>query len=295
MNEIGQSPQIRQTIIADIETLLGRKVVTYFTSFQFPVMIEDTDADMLEGVLQGLGSGHPLTLLVSSPGGHGLAAERLINVCRSYSGGNFEVIVPKMAKSAATMLCLGAQKIYMSDTSELGPIDPQVTVRTENGTYTFLSVWSILRSYKDLLQQAVATEGHIDPYLQQLSRYDSRQIKQWELEATLSETIAIKSLQTGMMEGKCENEIKEKIKKLLEPEETKSHGRPIFWQAAKEMGLCIEYVKHHMPLWQDVWELYIRTNNFVNSRASKVIETTEHALAAPPPQMVPPSTEQQGG
>jgi ClpP class serine protease len=34
-----------------------------------------------------------------------------------------------MAKSAATMICLGSNAIYMSKTSELGPIDPQVTIK----------------------------------------------------------------------------------------------------------------------------------------------------------------------
>lgn len=70
-----------------------------------------------------------LIIMINSPGGDGLAAERIINVCRSYSGtGEYQVIVPGKAKSAATMVCFGASAIYMSPTSELGPVDPQIVI-----------------------------------------------------------------------------------------------------------------------------------------------------------------------
>lgn len=35
------------------------------------------------------------------------------------------VIVPDQAKSAATLLALGAHQILMGPTSDLGPVDPQ--------------------------------------------------------------------------------------------------------------------------------------------------------------------------
>ena len=41
------------------------------------------------------------------------------------------VIVPDMAKSAATLLSLGAHHIMMGPASDLGPIDPQLLIRNE--------------------------------------------------------------------------------------------------------------------------------------------------------------------
>jgi hypothetical protein len=38
------------------------------------------------------------------------------------------IIIPDMAKSAATILCLGADHILMSPSSDLGPVDPQFRV-----------------------------------------------------------------------------------------------------------------------------------------------------------------------
>ncbi|MGA1840631.1 MAG: SDH family Clp fold serine proteinase [bacterium] len=45
----------------------------------------------------------------------------------------FNVVIPEIAHSAATILSLGADKIYMSYYSSLSPFDPQVTIRTQAG------------------------------------------------------------------------------------------------------------------------------------------------------------------
>ena len=46
-----------------------------------------------------------LALIISSPGGDGLAAERIINVCRHYSETKeYWAVVPNKAKSTARMV-----------------------------------------------------------------------------------------------------------------------------------------------------------------------------------------------
>lgn len=100
-------------------------------------------------------------LLLSSPGGSGLAAERIINLCRSYSGsGDYQVIVPGKAKSAATMICLGASNVIMSETSELGSIDPQMRYVEKKQVKRF-SVYNIVKSYEELFSKAVKEKGNL--------------------------------------------------------------------------------------------------------------------------------------
>lgn len=283
LEEIRQAARIRQTLAKQIEPhVQGQKVVYYFTSFRFPVMIEDSDADILEGLLQKLNLAPGLVLIINSLGGHGLASERIINVCRSYSNGKFQTIVPKMAKSAATMICLGSQEILMSDTSELGPIDPQVPYSGEGQQQTWLSLWSILQSYKELMRQAVRTKGNIDPFLQQLVRYDARLIKQWELESGLAADVAVQYLQAGMLADKkwSDDKIRESIKTLLDPLKTRSHGRPIYWQEVQRMGLKVKHVEKTSRMWQLVWELYIRGHHYVNRQAAKIIGCSEYEFEA---------------
>jgi ClpP class serine protease len=208
LTEQNQGHETRKRLFIELEKELERPVVSYFTSFRFPVMIEDADADMLEGVLQNTELSRGLVLFLSSPGGDGLAAERIINVCRNYSKtGEYWVIVPGKAKSAATMICFGASKIIMGTTSELGPIDPQLTT-SENGMVKRFSVYNIVKSYEDLFSKAVKGKGNLQPYLQQLSNYDAREIEEFKAALSLSEDIALRTLASGMMKGMSTKNIK---------------------------------------------------------------------------------------
>ena len=65
-----------------------------------------------------------LLLVLESPGGSVEPAYLLSKCCKEYST-KLVVIVPRKAKSAATLIALGADEIHMGVLSQLGPIDPQ--------------------------------------------------------------------------------------------------------------------------------------------------------------------------
>src|SRR5437763_49267 len=118
MHEALQHHATRKELYRDIQNLLGpdKFLAAFFTSFVYDITLNNSDVDMLEEVLQNVDlKGKHLVLMLNCPGGDGLAAERVINVCRSYSTNGFTVLVAKQAKSAATMICLGANKIVMSN------------------------------------------------------------------------------------------------------------------------------------------------------------------------------------
>jgi ClpP class serine protease len=260
MTEQNQGHETRYKLYLDLEKELNMPIVSFCTSFLFPVMIED--ADMIEGLLQKIDLSNGLALLVNSPGGIGIAAERILNICKSYSGtGEFVAIVPGKAKSAATMVCMGASKIYMSKTSELGPIDPQITIQKDDKKMN-IAVCNLVQSYKDLFEQAVKAKGNLQPFLQQLANYDAREIKEYEAAIELSEDVAVRALQNGMMKGTTKEEIRKKIKIFLTPEETKSHGRSIFYEEAKKCGLKIELMDLKSQIWKLSYELFVRTYNY---------------------------------
>lgn len=273
LNEVNQDHTIRKPLLQSLQQELGRTVITFFTSFLFPSTILDNDAAMLEEVLLNTRMSKGITLILNSLGGDGLAAERIINVFRSYSKNNFEVIVPHMAKSAATMICLGSKRIIMSDTSELGPIDPQV-ITGEGSRAKLLPAHCIIESYKDLFEKAIRTEkGRIEPYLQQLQSYNASEIKALIDQQKLSESIAINSLSSGMMKNKKDDAITKKITPFLDPEFTRSHGRPIYWKLAKKCGIVVKHIRNNSSLWKKIWEIYTRTDYFVSHKASKIIES----------------------
>jgi hypothetical protein len=59
----------------------------------------------------------------------------------------------------------------------------------------------------------------------------------------------------------------------------KAHGRPIYRDEAISCGLVIEEVNVKGELWELVYELYIRIDNFVSSHVAKCVETKEDSFS----------------
>jgi ClpP class serine protease len=82
---------------------------------------------LLEELLTDAEKDQPLHLFLSSPGGDGEVAVRLVRALQARCS-ELTIIVPGMAKSAATIICLGADHILMGPASDLGPVDPQFQI-----------------------------------------------------------------------------------------------------------------------------------------------------------------------
>ena len=65
-------------------------------------------------------------LVLRSGGGQITPAYQIAKILKSLSRDKFIVGVPREAKSAATLIALGADEIHMGLLGELGPIDPQI-------------------------------------------------------------------------------------------------------------------------------------------------------------------------
>lgn len=280
MEERNQAHVTRKKLYAQINKILGMPLITFFTSFVYPTMIGDDDADILAGLLQKTDLSGGFALMVNSQGGDGLAAERIINICKAYSGTKeYTAIIPGKAKSAATMICLGANKLIMSETSELGPIDPQYVTTNEKGATEAFSGYNLVMSYKKIWDKAIIHQGRMEPYLQALSQYDAKSIEMCLSHIELSENIAIKALQDGMYKGKQESEIKNLIELFLIPKKTKVHGRPIYYKDIQNLGLNIDLMPINDELWGLIYELYLRLDIYVkNNNVAKCIESKDHSF-----------------
>jgi Serine dehydrogenase proteinase len=254
LDERSQTPASRRDLFKKVSAAVSdRAVVTFFTSFRYPVEIDDEDCDMLQSVLQETDLSKGLVLMISSPGGDALAAERIVNICRAYSGTNdYWALVPGRAKSAATIICIGASKIIMAPTSELGPVDPQI-IREEDGQTKWFSAFSLVTGYRTLFNEAVNTNGNVEPYVQQLARYDIRDINTWQGFMEVSKDIAIKVLGSGIMTGKSSQEIEQKIKIFWDPSAgTQHHGREI---GPQYMNCIIEQTSMSPRQCQKLWRV----------------------------------------
>jgi len=63
-------------------------------------------------------------LLLLSSGGKIEPAYQISKLCRSFASKRFLAVVPRQAKSAATLIAIGADEIHMGPLAQLGPIDP---------------------------------------------------------------------------------------------------------------------------------------------------------------------------
>jgi hypothetical protein len=168
---------------------------------------------------------------------------------------------------------MGAAKIFMAPSSELGPVDPQI-FRREDGRVKSFSAHALVTGYDRLFAEAVKTKGKLEPYMQQLQYYDDRDINSYRTIINLSENIAIRALKTGMMSALSEDDIKKQIQVFLNPlAGTLTHGRPIYENEAHQCGLEVEHMDVKSSIWRDIHELYARLDRFVSMEACKAVES----------------------
>jgi len=91
-----------------------------------------------------------IDLVLESAGGSAHAAYKLMLLLRSYAS-RVRVVVPDYAKSAATLMVLGADEIFMSPYAELGPLDAQIYYEQEG---IYVSSLDIARSIERLADTA---------------------------------------------------------------------------------------------------------------------------------------------
>ena len=108
----------RQQMIRDYQSAYDCRLVVMSD------VIFSRSIPLLEEALYDASPEEDLHILLSTPGGDGETALRLIRQAQSRCK-ELTVIVPDQAKSAGTLFALGADRIYMGPTSDLGPVDPQ--------------------------------------------------------------------------------------------------------------------------------------------------------------------------
>ena len=112
--------------------------------------IDSTDLDQVFTSLTQLNRDRSkdVVLLLLTRGGAIEPAYQISKLCKSFAAKRFIAVVPRFAKSAATLIALGADEIHMGPLGELGPIDPQLT-----GGLPALAVSQALKTIAALAQE----------------------------------------------------------------------------------------------------------------------------------------------
>ncbi len=130
-----QKPQeiTMKEMVENIEELFDADIINYISNPNPFTQIDYSDSLALDELLNTLTPRkkgktkkfNRVILILHSPGGVLEAAIKITRIIQSYAD-NFDVIVPLSAKSAASLIALSGDKLYMTNLSELGPIDPIV-------------------------------------------------------------------------------------------------------------------------------------------------------------------------
>lgn len=196
----------------------------------------------------------PIALLVESPGGDAAAAYAIAKMLRRRCGA-FTAVVASWAKSAATLLSLGASQIIMAEHAQLGPLDVQfedpdredtTSALDETQAFERLHAAALEAVDRTLIMLAVRTGKKIDTILLHSTTFIA------ELMRPLLENVDVVQYTSRLRKLKVAEEY---AVRLLRPlyssnaakriashlvEKYPAHGFMIDYDEAKEIGLQVK-------------------------------------------------------
>lgn len=269
----------RQGLIRQIEEITGRTLIIYVANLNHPQsMITRNDIVPFNEICHDIQKDEKIDLFLHSPGGDPDAAEIIVNKLLSISD-DIRVIVPQASKSAATMISLVANEILMSDSSELGPIDPQIGVPTQQGIQ-FRPAKALLHGLETIKDEVAKNNNFLNPaYYPILQGIDAALIDFCEKAVKHSKTLAQKWLERSMCKGDSDK-AKSIAEQLVDIEKYPSHGGVINWEEAKNLGLNVQYLRSNDHLWEAIWRLFCLYD--VDIKENKLVKIFEGARASVP-------------
>jgi ATP-dependent protease ClpP protease subunit len=262
----------RQSLIKAIEQREGRTLICYVSGRSANI-----DRDDIVGFVEMLHNIPPessIDLLLHTRGGDVDAAEKMMTLVQATAGaGQLRVIIPDFAKSAGTLMALGADTLIMSDSSELGTIDPQIWSHDQHGKDICHSVLSYLDAYRT--HSEALRKNPDDPVAKvMLGKLDPTTLRNFETIRDRARNFAEDQLKR---KGRNFSQI---ASALLDTTRWPSHGQMIKWQDVKDLGLPVDYLQPQTVRWQSYWELYCllilavkdRQNIFESAYSSLILD-----------------------
>lgn len=236
----------RQNIIRQYEaTYCCRLVVVIGAIFPpsvtlFEDLIYDADADT------------DLHLMLHSPGGEGEAAVRITRAAQARCK-ELTVIVPDTAKSAATLIAVGAHHILMGPASDLGPIDPQFFLAGN-----LVAAKDIIAAVDEAVQKVQDSPGTVPLYAALLSNIDALTLQQAHSALDGTDELLTEALRSNPDRGR---EVVDQLSESLkEPLITRPKTHSALWgiHDAKAAGLPVVEANLNSEQWQMLWRLWAK-------------------------------------
>jgi len=235
-------------LIREIEKERSSSVIIYFSRN----LLNSNEVTNFYQLFSGNSKIKNLDLVLQSNGGIADDAFKMARLCRQHTEGKFSVLVPYKAKSAATLLALGADELVMGPSSEIGPVDPMIYVRMQDGNNYLVPAHSI-KDGLDFFESRIKIQPETAAiYSQLMENLDVTVVGAYQRAIESSKQYASTLLQVGLLKDN-QDKVEEVAKAL--GEKYKSHAFVIDRDTAKEeYGLNV--LDAPEPLWEKMWYLY---------------------------------------
>jgi hypothetical protein len=277
----GVSPfdALRRKYLARMHDVSGRATIVYATSW-----LENKPAEAQQAMSVVLGDVHgfmeacsnvterELDLVISSPGGDPNAAESIMDYLRTRFD-HIRAIVPVAAMSAGTMMALACDEIVMGSHSQLGPIDPQITIGTPEGPRT-APAQAIIDQF-ELAKKQCQDPANIAAWLPLLRSLGPGLLAYCEHARELSQQFARTQLEAHMFAADDDRSAKAKVAAAWFSDFTtfRSHGRRVSRDDARAQGIKVLDLEADQDFQDAVLSTYHATRMTFNSTpAVKIVE-----------------------
>ena len=246
-----------ETGSAEIDVLERQELIRHYESTydcQLIVVLADlltSSVSALEHLLIEMGTIKRLHLLLNTLGGDGEVAVRIVRQIRARCD-KLTVVVPVQAKSAGTLLVLGADEVVMGPTSDLGPIDPQVWLE-DYGYKPAKTIVAAFEYAETAARDARSIATFHSSALENRSAYDAQEARE-----SLSHSHRLLQQALGNNPRRNEEDISvltERLAPLLVTE-PKVHEASISAEDMSQAGLPVTALNPLSDQWQDIWNLW---------------------------------------
>lgn len=251
----GPADKLRRRYLERLHEYTGRAVIVYATAWYESRPMNPQSVSVHLGDVRGFMEacsnvdGRELDLILHSPGGNPDAAESIITYLREQFD-QIRAIVPLAAMSAATMMALACDDIVMGAHSQLGPVDPQVTVDTPEGPRT-----SPAEAIKDQFEMAqsecAADPSRIAAWLPLLRSLGPGLLAQCETAQERTKEFVARQLAEHMLSGDEGTTATDAAAWFADHGYFKSHGRQVTRSQAREQGVRVSELEDD-PALQDL-------------------------------------------
>ena len=266
--------EARKAIFQMLQDCTGRTLLCYVSRYS----ISEEDIRYLQELLHAVEPEAPLDLLLNSPGGSIRTADKLVRILWSASSeyensppGEYRLIVPDQAKSAATLVALGASEIVMSTTSELGPIDPQVELQDQDGNWNLHSAFDYIEAY-EAAEDNYRKKPDDAAYRAVFEKLDSVRFRSMEKMVEYTRMCAENVLKRHGGSYTLAPSL------LMNRKRFPIHEQVIDWETARnDLQLRVKFLGHKDRLWRRYWRLYGHLQHAVEDYR-KIFESAEVSL-----------------